>query len=1225
MKKIRISFIVLLLCCAVTLSWAQGVAINTTGTQADASAILDVSSDSLGIIIPRMTLAQRNDIDSPATGLMIYQTDNNRGFYYFNGTYWKSVGFEALELNDLLDGKTNGYSFFLGYNSGLNDDGNNWNTGVGEYVLSENTNGQYNTALGYASMLLNESGQGNAALGNYSLYQNTSGFYNTAIGRSALSANYTGSYNTGIGFSSLSVTFSGSCNTAVGYRSGQYLADGSNNTMIGYEAGYGTPGIGKSGCVFLGYQAGYNENDNNRLYIENSDSDFPLIYGEFDNDLLRFNGAVELANDTLASSLKFYESDTAGANFSKFQAQDQSQDITYTLPANNGSNGSVLKTDGSGLLSWTGDLQGAYEINDLLDGKTDANCVFLGLDAGFNFDDAFPRSNVAVGHKALYTCVSCDDNTAIGFKALYSNDSYSNTAIGSESLFSNTSGQGNTATGRDALFSNTEGEWNTADGFSSLYSNTTGNYNEAIGYRSLHENTTGSGNISIGKDALYWSDTGSYNTCIGYQAGLSNQGSGNVFIGAYASSYGNNLLVISNTQYNPLIYGQFDNKLLVVNGTFNINGEYEFPLTDGTFGQVLRTNGLGILNWDDDQIGAEQIDDLTDAIYDGSSVFLGAGAGPSDDGSNENLGIGHQAMNYSTSGTHNTALGNLALYFNDSGSKNTAVGYKASYDNYSGNENTAVGYLSLYSNGASYNTGIGYHSLKSNNVGASNTACGHSSMLANLSGNENTAMGYESLNTNTNGDNNTAVGSLSLSSNQSGSGNTAIGYSALTNSTGTGNTASGSNALFNNTSSYNTANGYYALYSCTSGDNNTAVGHEALYSITTGVHNTAIGAFSLYSNTGNYNTANGVWALNSNTSGDGNIAFGYRASYENVTGESNTIIGYDADLNNQSGSRNTIIGYESGQGTEYHHRSGCVLIGYQAAYNDTTSNILYIENSNSSSPLIWGDFENDVLRVNGTLDIANQYQFPTSDGTTGQLLQTDGSGLLDWNDLAIDDLSDAKTQGNNVYLGKDAGVNDNNSNNQNVAVGRQALNANTSGDKNVALGYYALNSNTEGQRNVSVGYNASLLNTIGLNNTTIGQAANSLNQKGSNNTIIGYQAGKGNDPHSKSGNVYLGYRAGFSDTTDNKLYIENSALSTPLIYGEFDNDIVAVNGDLGVGTMGPDEKFEVEFGDANKDVEIGVGESDPDVTFITLRSPNGTKFYITVNDFGNLVTTTTHP
>ena len=67
----------------------NGVSINATvGTPADNSAMLDVVSTSKGMLIPRMTEAQKLAIVSPATGLLIYQTNNTSGFWYFNGVVW---------------------------------------------------------------------------------------------------------------------------------------------------------------------------------------------------------------------------------------------------------------------------------------------------------------------------------------------------------------------------------------------------------------------------------------------------------------------------------------------------------------------------------------------------------------------------------------------------------------------------------------------------------------------------------------------------------------------------------------------------------------------------------------------------------------------------------------------------------------------------------------------------------------------------------------------------------------------------------------------------------------------------------------------------------------------------------------------------------------------------------------------------------------------------------
>jgi hypothetical protein len=68
---------------------AQGIGVGTTTP--DASAALDVTSTTQGMLVPRMSQAQRNVIPNPANGLMVYQTDGTAGFYFYNGTAWTSL------------------------------------------------------------------------------------------------------------------------------------------------------------------------------------------------------------------------------------------------------------------------------------------------------------------------------------------------------------------------------------------------------------------------------------------------------------------------------------------------------------------------------------------------------------------------------------------------------------------------------------------------------------------------------------------------------------------------------------------------------------------------------------------------------------------------------------------------------------------------------------------------------------------------------------------------------------------------------------------------------------------------------------------------------------------------------------------------------------------------------------------------------------------------------
>jgi hypothetical protein len=75
----------------ISTALSQSIAINTDGTAPHASSMLDVKSTTKGLLLPRMSHAQRNAIASPAAGLIIYQTDNIPGFYYYNGGAWAPV------------------------------------------------------------------------------------------------------------------------------------------------------------------------------------------------------------------------------------------------------------------------------------------------------------------------------------------------------------------------------------------------------------------------------------------------------------------------------------------------------------------------------------------------------------------------------------------------------------------------------------------------------------------------------------------------------------------------------------------------------------------------------------------------------------------------------------------------------------------------------------------------------------------------------------------------------------------------------------------------------------------------------------------------------------------------------------------------------------------------------------------------------------------------------
>lgn len=62
--------------------------IGINQTSPNASALLDLTSTTKGLLLPRMTKAQRDAISSPSAGLAVYQTDNTPGLRVYNGTNW---------------------------------------------------------------------------------------------------------------------------------------------------------------------------------------------------------------------------------------------------------------------------------------------------------------------------------------------------------------------------------------------------------------------------------------------------------------------------------------------------------------------------------------------------------------------------------------------------------------------------------------------------------------------------------------------------------------------------------------------------------------------------------------------------------------------------------------------------------------------------------------------------------------------------------------------------------------------------------------------------------------------------------------------------------------------------------------------------------------------------------------------------------------------------------
>ncbi|WP_157765754.1 tail fiber domain-containing protein [Halobacteriovorax marinus] len=139
-------------------------------------------------------------------------------------------------------------------------------------------------------------------------------------------------------------------------------------------------------------------------------------------------------------------------------------------------------------------------------------------------------------------------------------------------------------------------------------------------------------------------------------------------------------------------------------------------------------------------------------------------------------------------------------------------------------------------------------------------------------------------------------------------------------------------------------------------------------------------------------TTDNLFLGHSNTMGTSNTGVGITSLDALTTGNFNTSIGDGSLTANQSGSNNVAIGYNAGASNI--SGSGNVFLGNGAGENETGSNKLYIDNSNTATPLIQGDFSTDIVTINGKLKIV--------DGTEGatKVLTSSADGTASWTSLS---------------------------------------------------------------------------------------------------------------------------------------------------------------------------------------------------------------------------------
>ena len=174
-------------------------------------------------------------------------------------------------------------------------------------------------------------------------------------------------------------------------------------------------------------------------------------------------------------------------------------------------------------------------------------------------------------------------------------------------------------------------------------------------------------------------------------------------------------------------------------------------------------------------------------------------------------------------------------------------------------------------------------------------------------------------------------------------------------------TSGDNNAFFGSFSGrYTTSGSSNSFFGHNSGNKNIWASHNSFFGSSSGYNNTSGGFNSFFGSNSGYNntsgTQNSFFGHNSgrnNTLGYDNSFFGLGSGYKNTTGNSNLFLGRDAGRSNTTSSANTYLGYRAGYNST---GANNVFLGHRAGYNETGSNKLYIDNSSTSTPLIYGDF-----------------------------------------------------------------------------------------------------------------------------------------------------------------------------------------------------------------------------------------------------------------------------
>ncbi len=1157
-KCLRLALTVITVTATFITTQAQNVAINNTGATAATTAILDASSTTKGILVPRMDKTEKNAIALPANALLIYQTGpDSVGFHYYDlpntqwvyinpsgfandTTAWKITGNSNITAANFL-GTTNDTALFFRIK--------NKESGVIDSISAA-------TALGYQSLPnLGNAGQlHNSAFGYKSLLSNTTGSSNTALGSNTLRLHRTGNFNTAVGMLSMQIDTTGFYNTAIGYNALFGNTKGVENVGLGVQTNY--YGDSTNYTTAVGTNAAFYNRRNNTTAVGHG----ALFFNSYGSNSAPF----------ISTNLDEGKSNTAIGFQSQYYMNRGSRNTSLGYRSHIGQgffNPATVRNVAIGDSALAGNF-GA--------GNTAVGSVALGKNNG--------NQNTAVGDSAMALSDNISSDVAIGTLALsrHTNGGYANTAVGYYSQRDSSKGTFyNTSLGAFSMEFNRIGVYNTGLGLSALRLSDSASYNTAIGADAMYNHRKNASNVAIGAFALRGDSAGYWNTSVGSEA-MDRQG----FDGS-ARGTGFSNVAVGFRALRQVREG-FENTAVGVGALENdSSGNYNTAV--GRYSGFLNKRG----NYNTSMGMESGVSNDTAS----STTAVGYVAGYYNK-NNYNTAYGAFSLSYNnfttgpiTTGAENTGLGYGAAYLNNLGSKNTAVGFQAMNGNGvfgSGNRNVAVGDSALFSNStANNNVGIGFKAGAAIRDGSDNIAIGDSALTANVAGSQhvaigtralsattasypNTAIGYLSMDSVTTGGANTALGSYTLSENKTGINNTAIGNASMYQSTaGSNNTAVGNDAGRLIRNNFNTALGASSLRNDTTGTNNVAVGFQSLFIADSASDNVAIGVNALYYNRADSNTAVG-------RSAGANVGFnilyrpkevtfiGALAGTGAFTSDKNTAVGFRALSNRNGGTiwdyigpgRNTAIGDSA---MAFSVGISNVAVGAQSLSNAGVGNNIFNNVAIGDSAMgnaksdLNSLFDNTVIGYKSGSQLRNHGNVTMGAYSGQKLANTVWNTAIGYHALEVDTTGSENTvigtsafRSNfngirNVSLGINTGYWATGSNNTYLgSYAGQGVADRSTGGSNVAVGNFALYAARSSSQNVAIGESALGADSIGNLNVAIGAGAMDQHLRGNENVGIGFWAGRGDTASLNS--VYVGSQAGYNNNRSSTVAIGYQAL-----------------------------------------------------------------------------------